>query len=58
MRTMVMGNHWMEDWKLCEMDLTGEWQSSVLMWKGLPPLRGGKLAVVDPTHPSFFRAIQ
>ena len=43
----------MEDLKLREMDLTGDWQSSVLMWKGWPPLRGGKLAVGDPTPPSF-----
>ena len=38
----------MEDLKLREMDLTGDWQSSVLMWKGWPPLRGGKLVVGDP----------
>ena len=41
----------MEDLKLREMDLTGDRQSSVLMWKGWPPLRGGKLAVGDPTPP-------
>lgn len=44
----------MEDLKLREIDLTGNWQSFVLMWKVWPPLRGGKLAVGDPTPPPFF----
>ena len=46
-------NHWMEDSTLREKDLTGDWLSAVLMWRGCRLSKRWQGSGGSP-HPSLF----